>query len=192
MIETLKTWRKAHGVSQQKLAAQLNVSQAAVSRWEAGVDTPSLELLGRIKALLEPATQHAISLEQLFIREQYALHVLFDLDGARLLAASRGYSAIFPRFSRLIGERFADHMVGETRVIFEDRHLHTSIKLGEIALMTGTTERHINHRYDQAIRHHWTICFRKVGNRVLGDVAFELCKADAETKLDKIVRMDEL
>ena len=63
MTEALRAWRKAHGISQQALAARLNVSQAAVSRWEAGIDAPSLEVLGRIKALLDPATEQAVSLD---------------------------------------------------------------------------------------------------------------------------------
>lgn len=192
MIEALRAWRKAHGISQQALAERLNVSQAAVSRWEAGVDAPSLEVLGRIKVLLDPATVQAVSLEELFVREKNSLHVLFDLDGARLLATSKGYQRIFPRFSRLIGQYFGDRLVGETKAILEDRQLHSSIKLGEIALMSGTTERHIDHRYDQALKHHWTICFRKTGSLILADVSFELCDQAEETKIGKIVRIDEL
>lgn len=131
-------------------------------------------------------------MEELFVREQKSLHVLFDLDGARLLATSKGYARLFPRFSRLVGEQFMDKLIGETKVIFQESSLFTSIKLGEVALMSGVTKRHIDHPYDSALNHHWTICFRKIGTQVIGDVAFELCDESAVPKLDKIVRMDEI
>ncbi len=192
MIEALKAWRLANGVSQLRLADRLNVSQAAVSRWETGVDMPSLEAAGRIRALLDPGTKNAVALEELFVGVKETLHVLFDFDGARLLATSQGYARMFPRFSRLIGHQFADRFVGETRVIYEDTQLHTSIQLGEIALMMGTSKRHLNHGNEPAPRHHWTICFRKTGNRILGDVSFDLCEDAAETRLGRIIRTDEL
>jgi transcriptional regulator with XRE-family HTH domain len=192
MIEALKAWRSANGFSQQRLAGRLGVSQATVSRWEAGIDAPSLEVAGRIRALLDPGTQHAVALEELFVGVQESLNVLFDLDGARLLATSQGYVRRFPHFSRLIGESFANRLVGETRVIYEDTSLHSSIMLGEIALMMGTTERHVDHDHDPAPRHHWTICFRKSGTRVLGNISFDLCDDAAETRLGRIIRTDEL
>jgi len=192
MIDALKAWRIGNGFSQLRLAQRLCVSQAAVSRWEAGIDAPSLEVAGRIRALLDPATRHGVALEELFVGVRESLHVLFDFDGARLLATSQGYGRTFPHFSRLIGERFADRLVGETRVIYEDTSLHSSIMLGEIALMMGTTERHVDHDHDPAPRHHRTICFRKTGNRILGDVSFDLCDDAAETRLGRIIRTDEL
>ena len=192
MIEALKAWRIANGFSQLRLADKLHVSQAAVSRWEAGIDAPSLEAVGRIRALLDPATRHAVGLEELFVGVRESLHVLFDLDGARMLAASQGYGRMFPNFSRQIGQRFADRLVGESRIIYEDSALHSSIMLGEIALMMGTTERHTDYGDDPAPRHHWTVCFRKAGNRMLGDISFDLCNGDAETRLGRIIRTDEL
>ena len=37
-----------------------------------------------------------------------------------------------------------------------------------------------------------TICFRKTGSLILADVSFELCDQTEETKIGKIVRIDEL
>lgn len=192
MIDALKAWRIANGLSQIRLADKLFVSQATVSRWESGIDTPSLEVLGRIRALLDPRTQHAVALEELFVGVRETLHVLFDLDGAQLLATSKGYGRRFPRFSRLIGQRFADRLVGETSIIYEDTSLYSSIMLGEIALIMGTTDRHIKHGNEPAPRHNWALCFRKTGNRMLVDVSFDLCEDATETRLSRIIRTDEL
>lgn len=192
IIANLRAWRRASGLSQEKLAARLRVSQAAVSRWEAGLDVPSFDVVARIRALIDPRAAKDLAVEELFVREQGGLRILFDLDGATLLAASRGYARVFPRFSRLVGQRFADRLVGETSIIYEDPSTYSAVKLGEIGLMTGTTRRHIDHPADEALKHHWTICFRRLGHRIVGDVSFELCSDDAPVKLDRIVRLDEV
>jgi len=192
VIESLRAWRRANGLSQGKLAARLGVSQAAVSRWEAGQDAPSLEVMGRIRSMIDPSTAASTAMEELFVREQAGLRILFDLDGARMLSVSRGYARLFPRFSRLIGARFAEKLVGETKVIYEDPALYSSIRLGEVGVMTGTTRRHIDHPADAAVKHHWTICFRKIGARVIGDVSFDLCDETVQTGLGKIIRVDDI
>lgn len=38
-------YRKEHGMTQKDLAALLNISYQAVSKWEAGISLPTVEML---------------------------------------------------------------------------------------------------------------------------------------------------
>lgn len=49
--EKLHTLRKQKGITQAELAEIMDVSRQAVSRWEAGVVTPSIENLKRLSSL---------------------------------------------------------------------------------------------------------------------------------------------
>ena len=44
-MQNIKTYRKASGISQEKLAAILNVSQSAVTQWETGKTHPGFNKL---------------------------------------------------------------------------------------------------------------------------------------------------
>jgi transcriptional regulator with XRE-family HTH domain len=192
-LATLKAWRRANGLSQERLAARLNVSQAAISRWEAGLDTPSLEVVGRIRSLLDPKADEELAREELLVREQLGLRLLFDVDGSTLLATSRAYSRLYPSFCRMTGRRFVDRLVGETKIVYEDPALHSSVKLGEVAMMSGTTERHMDVLPGEvSLKHNWAMQFRKLGYRMVAEITVELCDPEAPTKLGKIIRVDEL
>ena len=49
--EKLHTLRKQKGITQAELAEIMDVSRQAVSRWESGVVTPSIENLKRLSSL---------------------------------------------------------------------------------------------------------------------------------------------
>ena len=189
----LKAWRRANGLSQGRLAARLNVSQAAVSRWEAGLDIPSLEVTGRIRSLIDPRAEQEIAREELLVREQVGLRLLFDVDGSTLLATSRAYARLYPSFCRMTGRRFVDRLIGETKIVYEDPALHSSVKLGEVAMMSGTTERHMDVLPGEvSLKHNWAMQFRKLGHRMVAEISVELCDPAAPTKIDKIIRVDEV
>lgn len=54
--ERLKTYRKARGLSQKKLAKRLNVDPGTLARWESGRSRPMKDQLDRIEALCRPTT----------------------------------------------------------------------------------------------------------------------------------------
>lgn len=49
--ENLIQLRKQHGLSQEKLGEQLNVSRQTISKWELGATTPELEKLVSLSQL---------------------------------------------------------------------------------------------------------------------------------------------
>lgn len=58
--EKLKTLRASRGLSQEQLAAELNVSRQAVSKWECGDAAPDLDKLRAICAYFGVTTDHLI------------------------------------------------------------------------------------------------------------------------------------
>ena len=56
--DNLKALRKKKGVTQEELAARLNVVRQTVSKWEKGLSVPDAELLIRLAEALEtPVSQ---------------------------------------------------------------------------------------------------------------------------------------
>ena len=53
LSENIKALRKAKGLSQEGLAARLNVVRQTVSKWEQGLSVPDADLLIQISAVLE-------------------------------------------------------------------------------------------------------------------------------------------
>lgn len=51
--ENIRTLRKAEGLSQQELAAKLNVVRQTVSKWERGLSVPDSEMLLALSEVLE-------------------------------------------------------------------------------------------------------------------------------------------
>lgn len=58
--DKLKTLRASRGLSQEQLAAELNVSRQAVSKWECGDAAPDLDKLRAICAYFGVTTDHLI------------------------------------------------------------------------------------------------------------------------------------
>lgn len=52
IMGNLKAYRKAVGISQEELAAQLGVSQVAVSQWESGRTHPGFEKIIKLSDIL--------------------------------------------------------------------------------------------------------------------------------------------
>ena len=61
--DRIKQFRKEKGISQEELAANLNVVRQTVSKWETGQSAPDAELLLRIAAFLETPVERLLDLE---------------------------------------------------------------------------------------------------------------------------------
>ena len=86
LSENIKTLRKAKSLSQQELAAKLNVVRQTVSKWETGLSVPDADLLLALSQALEADPLRAISEKLEVINLQLArrqrrgkrvLHILF-------------------------------------------------------------------------------------------------------------------
>ena len=53
LAENIKAIRKQRGMTQEELAARLNVVRQTVSKWEKGLSVPDADLLKRIAEILE-------------------------------------------------------------------------------------------------------------------------------------------
>ena len=72
-LPLLYAWRKAKGLSQEKLAAELGATQGLVSQWEAGdTDVPMRRVKDIAKAL-------GITVRQLMFQRPHAGEDLFDV-----------------------------------------------------------------------------------------------------------------
>ena len=69
--EKLQELRKSKGMTQEELAEVLYVSRTAISKWESGRGTPSIESLKQISALFSVSIDDLLSAEKvLFLAEQ--------------------------------------------------------------------------------------------------------------------------
>jgi transcriptional regulator with XRE-family HTH domain len=86
---SLRRWRVVNRVKQQALAAELEVSQSKISRWESGTSEPEGAELRRLLNLLEarPETAADRALQALVTQSSHPVHLVCDLTH-RLLAAS--------------------------------------------------------------------------------------------------------
>lgn len=53
--EMIKSWKgrvKASGLTQEQFAKKIGVSKVSVSRWFSGVDTPTVDNIDKVEALL--------------------------------------------------------------------------------------------------------------------------------------------
>lgn len=188
----IRRWRKVNGLKQGTLAAALGVSQAAVSRWENGIDIPSAEVAARIRTLIGKPLVSQIGLEQQIVSKMPGLRLLVDLDGLRLLATSPSYKQLWPEMAAAEGQMLADHLTGLMGELFHDQSLVQSVRRNDIAMIAAVTDRDLVGFGDNTFRHYLAATFRKVGARYYSEVAVEACEPDAELGLRHILRVDEI
>ena len=89
LAANLRRWRRLNGIKQQALAADLGVSQATLSRWEAGKQRPEAAMNRRLRRLLSAHPQSSAdrALLRLVRSSATPCHLVCDATH-RLLAAS--------------------------------------------------------------------------------------------------------
>lgn len=187
----LKSWRRANGLKQGAVAAALGVSQAAVSRWESGVDLPSIALLHKITDMIAQGIHDDLAIDRMFIERLSSIEAIYDLDGVRIEATSAGMNSLWPDFSRLTHRRIENRMIGETRIVLDDQDLRRAIAQGEVALVSGISSRHTDFELDTAIKHRWVARIRHYGPRVLTTVVYEPCDPNEPIGIEDIFRLDQ-
>lgn len=149
--QRLRAWRRLNGIKQLALADMLGVSQAAVSCWETGRETPSAELMKRIHDMISQQEVDEVLLERVFTERQPGIMALYDLDGVRFLAASRGYRALWPGMSLLTGMSMASHLINESGLLLANQALRRDVDSGQLALISGVSDRHTDIIVDTAV-----------------------------------------
>ena len=61
-MQRIKDLREIHGMSQQRLAAELNVTQAMVSKYELGVSEPDIAMIKRIAEYFGVSSDYLLEL----------------------------------------------------------------------------------------------------------------------------------
>lgn len=189
--QKLKAWRRANGIKQETIASALDVSQAAISRWENGIDVPSVAMLHRVQKLVSREVRDELAIDRQFLKRLSSVEAIFDLDGIRLKAASEGMSRLWPEFSRLIGRPFEPRMSDESRIVLDDTELRKAIVKGDVAIVAGVSVRHLDLNVDNGIKHRWLSRFRLHGHRVLTTMVYEPCKQETPCGIEEILRLDD-
>jgi Predicted transcriptional regulators len=76
--EKIKTLRKKHGLTQEKLADYLRVSYQAVSKWETGVASPDLSLIAPLTKLLHVSADELLGLNDIIDSRRVELKEAYD------------------------------------------------------------------------------------------------------------------
>ncbi len=116
----LRAWRKSSGFKQISVAEKLGVTQAAVSRWENGLDVPSPAQHAKLRTLVGNSFRSQIDIECSVIERQVGVRTIVDLDGLRLQAASESFRALWPELMAFRGLPLADFLTGLTRDLYHD------------------------------------------------------------------------
>lgn len=93
----LKNWRRLNGVKQAAVAFDLGVSQATVSRWEKGVDEPSLGLRRKIQQLIRVDRFNGSGMDEmlgLLVKQSQGVSVVFS-ERMGVVGASQAAQALF-------------------------------------------------------------------------------------------------
>ena len=188
----LKTWRKAVGLKQDALAHLLGVTQPAISRWESGLDHPSVALQLRLRDMMCPSGNARLKIDDFVLRQKSALEALFDLDGVKLLSTSQGMQRAWPRFSSLPDLRLIDHLIGEAAILLHDDDFVREIKRGEIALISAVSDSHVSLPLVSSFRHRWHATFDSYGPRMMVKMGYEPCAPDATLGIENVVRLEDV
>jgi transcriptional regulator with XRE-family HTH domain len=135
----VRQYRLRHGLTQQRLAEMLAISQRTVSRWERGEDSPSLPQQQVLRDLTrEPDSRLSARLFH-SVANCPMPRALSRMPGITLQALSR--PALLKRRSvaHWIGRDLAPIATGVLAEMLENRALQRDIVRGEIACVRATT-----------------------------------------------------
>lgn len=188
----IRDWRKASGVKQDSLAAMLGVTQSAVSSWETGRDEPCRRITGRLIDIMSPTGRDRLQLDNLALSTQGAVRASFDLDGAKLVMASRGLIAAWPDFAKMTNVRLVERLVDEASLMLHDDDFVRCVRRGEIALVAGVSDRHVDLDVDKRFKHTWVAVFRTYGRKMCIDMTYEGCEASMSKGVGSVTHYDSL
>lgn len=192
-ITAIKNWRKSLGIKQAALAQMVGVSQTAVSRWENGLDKPSVDHSIRIREII---AQDEYSAAQIEIRKQQldvGLKIMLDLDGMKQLATSPLVRELFPRVRQLENQCTADYLIEQAAKIWMNAELLRSIKKNEVAIITGVSSKgHLRGFDELRFKHRWSATFQRIFTKNYVYVCLEPSEPSAEPDSCNIYFVDDI
>jgi transcriptional regulator with XRE-family HTH domain len=136
----IKTFRERRGYTQEALAFAIGVSQRTVSRWERGVDSPSMQHQKKLRDLGWQPPGYFFDALAHSVAQAPVARALTMTDRLRLLAVSRPAIIKRPSIVNWIGKDLNKIAGGVLRDMLDDRALQRSIRRREIAsIQTITT-----------------------------------------------------
>lgn len=189
--QQLREWRRGQLMKQEALASILGVTQAAVSRWENGLDEPSPFMRGRLRGLMADRIHDELGVERLLLERLPGRRALFDLDGCRLVGLSPELLQLWPSYAKLKGRMLQDHTIGEMRQIIDDTDLIRDIQHGHVAMISGVSIENLRFRREP-VKHRWHIGFRRSGRHLIGDMVYLDPRPDDAVGVHDIIRMDTI
>lgn len=188
----LPKWRKASCMKQQTLADMLGVSQATISNWENGKDVPGKRLILRLADAMSTSASLRFEADRIAIASAQNPRAAFDLDGVRLVIASRGMHAAWPSFSKLSNTRLIESLVDEASLFLHDNDFVKSARRGEVAIVTAVSKRHVEIDVDSEFLHRWSAVFRSYGAGMHVDMSYEACLPSEKQGVESVVFYDDL
>lgn len=185
---TLTAWRKAERLTQGQLAILLGVSQQAVSNWERGLDIPNTSKLAEVRRMM--AQPDGLSVDSELVSQQQAIRTLFDFDGVRLYATSRGFRKLWPTLGAMLDAPLADFLVNEAAQLNADSEVKHCITRRQVIGVSGVSEQHLSIESDIVVRHRWFVRFRTYGHRIIGDMTFEECQDSSPAGIERLFGPD--
>lgn len=189
----LRSWRQTNSLRQIDVSELLGISQGTLSKWERGQDLPSVRRVQDIVDFISNRQgRDPFAVDRTFIAMQADIRALFEYEGARLISVSAGMRKQWPVFSTLVGKEMQQHLVGETRLIYEDVKLAQKIKAREVSIIVGVSYRHVDIPVDEPIKHRWILAFRSYAGRLLGEVVYYPCEPEARQRIEKILTFEDM
>lgn len=137
--ELIQHHRLRYGLSQAEMAAQLNVSQRTVSRWERGEGQPGISQKKRLRDLgLSPPDQLLANLKTA-VALCPAARALSCTEKLNLLAVSKPAIAKRPSISNWIGKNLSSIATGVLAEMLDDHALQTAINNRDVSGVITTT-----------------------------------------------------
>ncbi|MFA5952684.1 MAG: helix-turn-helix domain-containing protein [Hyphomicrobium sp.] len=135
----VRHYRLRHGISQERMALVMNVSQRTISRWERGDDQPSIVQQKRLRDLgWEPSGSMFRSLAASILHCP-APRALSRTENIRLELVSKPALEKRPSVAEWIGRDLAPIACGVLQEILDDAPLQRAIIAGEISSLVTTT-----------------------------------------------------
>ncbi|WP_216855948.1 helix-turn-helix transcriptional regulator [Acidisphaera sp. S103] len=142
MGRQLRRFRRLRGIKQDHVAALLGVSQGLISRWEAGLHTPSPALYRRLEKLLaskvDPAADAA--LRRLIENAVAPVHLICDASHVLLAASAAREAEWGSRATPFLGTslwRFATSEIVASEERLPDRGWFEETDPGMVLVETG-------------------------------------------------------
>lgn len=131
----IRSYRRDNGLKQDALAGMLNVDQTTISRWERGIDTPSLAMQKRLRDLFWKREDSALDAAVRMVRAAPGRAAIL-VPGTRIIAVSEAYARRYETSASEMRGQLMRHYYGDE--YYEQYMLPLAAKgiySGEIARM---------------------------------------------------------